>query len=217
MLSWSHSRNVTQFQILFQHLLILSFDGLFIFRSNPSPPPTPREPSPPPKPDSTECHRSQSAIFTRNWNRGEGNSCARTDLYFKPVPDSKLARKREERIRKATAEREHDAMKAAISAAQANDAKMARLEMPGHPHHPPPPPPHIFGDPFAQHAAALANLSFQGSQMDRMELSRREQEMRAIVMSIAASPLTVTSSMRSPLGHGNPYGPPPGFTAHQVT
>lgn len=55
-------------------------------------PSTPREPSPPPKPDSTECHRSQSAIFTRNWNRGEGNSCARTDLYFKPVPDSKLAR-----------------------------------------------------------------------------------------------------------------------------
>ena len=71
----------------------------------------PREPSPPPKPDGSECHRSQSAIFTRMWNRGEGNSCSRTDMIFKPVPDSKLARKREERIRKAC-DRE-EAMKAA--------------------------------------------------------------------------------------------------------
>jgi hypothetical protein len=66
-------------------------------------------------------------------------------------------------------------MKAAISAAQANDAKMARLELPGHAHHPPPPPPHMFGDPFAQHAAALAGLTFPGSQMERMERERREQ------------------------------------------
>lgn len=44
----------------------------------------PREPSPPPKPDGSECHRSQSAIFTRMWNRGEGNSCSRTDMIFKP-------------------------------------------------------------------------------------------------------------------------------------
>ncbi len=157
---------------------------IIVFRSNPSPPPTPREPTPPPKPDSTECHRSQSAIFTRNWNRGEGNSCARTDLFFKPVPDSKLARKREERLRKATVEREQDAMKAAISAAQANDAKMARLEMAGHPHHPPPqqhgPPHNMFGDPFAQHAAALAGLGFPGSQMERMERERREQVCIAI-------------------------------------
>ena len=72
--------------------------------------------SPPPKPDGSECHRSQSAIFTRMWNRGEGNSCSRTDMIFKPVPDSKLARKREERIRKAT-DRE-DAMKAAADGAK---------------------------------------------------------------------------------------------------
>merc|ERR1719220_3432528 len=52
----------------------------------PPQPPPPREDSPPPKPDGSECHRSQSAIFTRQWNRGEGNSCSRTDLYFKPVP-----------------------------------------------------------------------------------------------------------------------------------
>ena len=45
--------------------------------------------------------------FLRHWNRGEGSSCARTDLTFKPVPDSKLARRREERIRRQ-ADRERD-------------------------------------------------------------------------------------------------------------
>lgn len=85
----------------------------------------PREPSPPPKPDGSECHRSQSAIFTRMWNRGEGNSCSRTDMIFKPVPDSKLARKREERIRKAS-DRE-EAMKAVENAGK---------RPPSHPGHP---------------------------------------------------------------------------------
>ena len=60
-----------------------------------------RGPSPEPKIEDSECHRSQSAIFLRHWFRGEYNSCARTDLTFKPVPDSRLARKREERARKA--------------------------------------------------------------------------------------------------------------------
>lgn len=45
--------------------------------------------------------------FLRHWNRGEGSSCARTDLTFKPVPDSKLARRREERLRRQ-AERDRD-------------------------------------------------------------------------------------------------------------
>lgn len=45
--------------------------------------------------------------FLRHWNRGDYNSCARTDLTFKPVPDCKLARKREERIRKQ-AEKERE-------------------------------------------------------------------------------------------------------------
>lgn len=49
--------------------------------------------------------------FLRHWNRGEFNSCARTDLTFKPVPESKLARKREERARKA-AEKEREETKA---------------------------------------------------------------------------------------------------------
>lgn len=43
----------------------------------------------------------------RHWNRGDYNSCTRTDLTFKPVPDSKLARKRDERLRKQ-AERERE-------------------------------------------------------------------------------------------------------------
>lgn len=67
----------------------------------------PRGPSPEPRIEDTECHRSQSAIFLRHWNRGDYNSCTRTDLTFKPVPDSKLARKREERLRKQ-AERERE-------------------------------------------------------------------------------------------------------------
>ncbi|XP_044741300.1 arginine-glutamic acid dipeptide repeats protein isoform X4 [Chrysoperla carnea] len=67
----------------------------------------PRGPSPEPKIEDTECHRSQSAIFLRHWNRGDFNSCTRTDLTFKPVPDSKLARKREERLRKQ-AEKERE-------------------------------------------------------------------------------------------------------------
>ncbi|KAL1464986.1 hypothetical protein WDU94_004584 [Cyamophila willieti] len=66
-----------------------------------------RGPSPEPKIEDSECHRSQSAIFLRHWNRGDYNSCCRTDLTFKPVPDSKLARKREERLRKQ-AERERE-------------------------------------------------------------------------------------------------------------
>ncbi|XP_015781470.1 arginine-glutamic acid dipeptide repeats protein [Tetranychus urticae] len=73
------------------------------------PPHISRGPSPELKIDDSECHRSQSAIFLRHWNRGD-NSCARTDLTFKPVPDSQLARKREERARKAV-EKEREEQK----------------------------------------------------------------------------------------------------------
>lgn len=78
---------------------------------------SPRGPSPEPRIEDSECHRSQSAIFLRHWNRGENNSCTRTDLMFKPVPDSKLARKREERSRKQ-AEREREERDRAAAAAQ---------------------------------------------------------------------------------------------------
>ncbi|RLU27449.1 hypothetical protein DMN91_001253 [Ooceraea biroi] len=78
---------------------------------------SPRGPSPEPRLEDSECHRSQSAIFLRHWNRGENNSCTRTDLMFKPVPDSKLARKREERSRKQ-AEREREERDRAAAAAQ---------------------------------------------------------------------------------------------------
>ncbi|XP_023225792.1 arginine-glutamic acid dipeptide repeats protein-like isoform X5 [Centruroides sculpturatus] len=76
-----------------------------------------RGPSPEPKVEDTECHRSQSAIFLRHWNRGDCNSCARTDLTFKPVPDSCLARKREERARKA-AEKEREENKAKLGVSE---------------------------------------------------------------------------------------------------
>lgn len=66
-----------------------------------------RGPSPETKPDDTECHRSPSAIFVRRQDRGDYNSCTRTDLEFKPVPGSMLFRKREERDRKL-AERERE-------------------------------------------------------------------------------------------------------------
>ncbi len=115
------------------------------------PPMIPREPSPPPKPDGSECHRSQSAIFTRMWNRGEGNSCSRTDMIFKPVPDSKLARKREERVRKAN-DRE-EAMKVA------EHAKRIHHDLPaGHPGAVPPPgaPSHPLFSPTSTAAAAAA-------------------------------------------------------------
>lgn len=88
-----------------------------------------RGPSPDPKVEDSECHRSQSAMyvsmyqrlcrlilfltsnsFLKHWNRGDFNSCARTDLTFKPVPDSQLARRREERARKA-ADKEREEQK----------------------------------------------------------------------------------------------------------
>lgn len=51
---------------------------------------------------------NSSNRFVRRCDRGDYNSCTRTDLEFKPVADSKLARKREERDRKlAEKEREH--------------------------------------------------------------------------------------------------------------
>ncbi|XP_076365312.1 uncharacterized protein LOC143254286 isoform X5 [Tachypleus tridentatus] len=59
----------------------------------------------------TECHRSQSAIFLRRYTNGlEFSSCARTDLIFKPVPGSTLARKREERVRKAEEKEKEDSI-----------------------------------------------------------------------------------------------------------
>ena len=155
----------------------------------PPPPPqpqVPREPSPPPKPDGSECHRSQSAIFTRVWNRGEGNSCSRTDMIFKPVPETKLYRKREERLRKAQ-EREENA-KAEAAAKRA-----------------PPPPgmqPHpLFSptDPFGRGAPGMHHRVGGGHfpppppSHISSEIERREQEQRRILSG----------------GSGGPGGPPP--------
>ena len=116
-------------------------------------PPVPRPASPPPKVDGSECHRSQSAIFTRHWNRGENNSCARTDLHFKPVPDSTLARKRDDRLRKAQIEREETNFR--MAHAQAQQEAMAKLNAARmDPHNP-------FADPFAAAAAAAHHLRGQ--------------------------------------------------------
>ncbi|KAF7493019.1 Arginine-glutamic acid dipeptide repeats protein [Sarcoptes scabiei] len=95
-----------------------------------------RGPSPEPKIEDSECHRSQSAIFLRHWNRGEYNSCARTDLTFKPAPDSQLSRKREERARKA-AEKEREEHKKNEKAEmksqqQQQQANIAAAENAGH-------------------------------------------------------------------------------------
>lgn len=64
------------------------------------PPVQPQAISPEPRIDGSECHRSQSAVFLRHWNRGEHNSCARTDMTFRPPSGSSLARRRDERIRR---------------------------------------------------------------------------------------------------------------------
>ncbi|XP_046421648.1 arginine-glutamic acid dipeptide repeats protein-like isoform X5 [Neodiprion fabricii] len=100
----------------------------------PEEPPSPRGPSPEPQMEDSECHRSQSAIFLRHWNRGENNSCTRTDLTFKPVPDSKLARKREERTRK---EREREAERERDRAAAQQVRKMSTPEKQPEPCKPP--------------------------------------------------------------------------------
>lgn len=78
---------------------------------------SPRGTTPEARIEDSECHRSHSAIFLRHWNRGENNSCTRTDMVFKPVPNSKLARKRDERSRKQ-AEREREEQDRAAAAAQ---------------------------------------------------------------------------------------------------
>lgn len=170
-------------------------------------PPAPREPSPPPKIDGSECHRSQSAIFTRQWNRGEGNSCSRTDLSFKPVPDSELARKREERLRKAN-ERE-DALKAAAHA-QEQAAKVARMEINpfdpfsrmtpnpggGHP-----------GQPQQQQQQQHPGMSF-GNHMSELERMERDRAQFMAAAAAARSPYPGPPGTPGP-GQGYP-GPPPG-------
>ncbi|XP_045161386.2 arginine-glutamic acid dipeptide repeats protein-like isoform X2 [Mercenaria mercenaria] len=57
-------------------------------------------PGPVPTPCNKEVLRSKTAIFIKLLNRGEHNSCSRCDLMFKPLPDSKLAKKREDREKK---------------------------------------------------------------------------------------------------------------------
>ena len=128
----------------------------------PSSPPSPgsREPSPEPRVEDVECHRSQSAIFVRHLNRGEGNSCSRTDLYFKPVSDSKLARKREERLRKQAEREEKERTGGNISRSSLPSPSLNRSHGPG-------PSPGLSIGPGSY-----------SSLQDRMEIDRMEKEKR---------------------------------------
>ena len=122
--------------------------------------PSSREPSPEPRVEDVECHRSQSAIFVRHLNRGEGNSCSRTDLYFKPVSDSKLARKREERLRKQAEREEKERNGGNISRSSLPSPSLNRSHGPG-------PSPGLSIGPGSY-----------SSLQDRMEIDRMEKEKR---------------------------------------
>ncbi|XP_074653813.1 uncharacterized protein LOC141907971 isoform X2 [Tubulanus polymorphus] len=71
--------------------------------SPPSSPEPCRTPSPGPDPISVneQIHNSKTALFIKILSRGETNSCSRCDVVFKPLPESKLSRKREERAKRA--------------------------------------------------------------------------------------------------------------------
>ena len=123
----------------------------------PEPATTPISPGPPSpelKLEDVECHRSQSAIFVRHYNRGEGNSCSRTDLYFKPVPDSKLARKREERLRKLE-EKERSGSSASSHPGMSPGLNRRHGPSPGH----------------------VTPGSFNIHELDRLEREKREREL----------------------------------------
>jgi len=145
----------------------------------PEQPPSPvspgicREPEPEPEPrvEDVECHRSQSAIFVRHLNRGEGNSCSRTDLYFKPVPDSKLARKREERLRKhAEKEEKERGVSGNISRSSLPSPSLGRAG-----HRPGPSPGLSITGPSAG-PGAYSSLHDR-IELDRMEKEKREREL----------------------------------------
>ena len=133
-----------------------------VLEPEPEPPNTPHSPGPPSpelKIEDTECHRSQSAIFVRHYNRGEGNSCSRTDMYFKPVPDSKLARKREERLRRQE-EKDRKQEERSTSSAGSHPGMS-----PGLGRRPGPSPGHVTPGSYNIH------------ELDRLEREKREREL----------------------------------------
>ena len=141
-------------------------------------PSTSREPSPEPRVEDVECHRSQSAIFVRHLNRfyyllllllpillhrGEGSSCSRTDLFFRPVPDSKLARKREERQRKVAEREEKERGGGSRSSLPSPSLRVA---------HRPGPSPGLASHPGGGYSSLHDRM-----EMDRMEKEKREREL----------------------------------------
>ncbi|XP_031587289.1 arginine-glutamic acid dipeptide repeats protein isoform X1 [Oreochromis aureus] len=111
-----------------------------------SPPSPPRSPSPEPTIINMASHASQSARFIKHLDRGY-NSCARTDLFFTPLPSSKLAKKREEAVEKARREaelsarqererekdrereREREADRSARASSSSHDSRMSEAHM----------------------------------------------------------------------------------------
>ncbi|CAG5128774.1 unnamed protein product, partial [Candidula unifasciata] len=59
-------------------------------------------PGPTPTVCNREIYKSNSAIFVKVFDRGDRNQCSRTDFIFRPLPDSNLAKKREDRVRKSS-------------------------------------------------------------------------------------------------------------------
>ncbi|XP_028826274.1 arginine-glutamic acid dipeptide repeats protein [Denticeps clupeoides] len=108
-----------------------------------SPPPVRRSPSPEPTVVNSPSHSSQSGRFIKLLDRGY-NSCARTDLYFSPLPSSKLAKKREEaqeRSRKESEqstrqnkerERDRNSDKSLRASSLSHDSRMIEPSIPGH-------------------------------------------------------------------------------------
>ncbi|XP_028302242.1 arginine-glutamic acid dipeptide repeats protein isoform X2 [Gouania willdenowi] len=111
-----------------------------------SPPSPPRSPSPEPTVINMTSHASQSARFIKHLDRGY-NSCARTDLFFTPLPSSKLAKKREEAVERSRREaelsarqererekdkereREREADRAARASSSSHDSRMSDTQM----------------------------------------------------------------------------------------
>jgi len=151
-----------------------------VLEPEPEPATTPISPGPgPPSPElkieDVECHRSQSAIFVRHYNRGEGNSCSRTDLYFKPVPDSKLARKREERLRKQEEkERSHSSASSHPGVSPGLTRRMG--PSPGH------------STPGAYNVHELDRLEREKRERELAEHRDRENRMREELMRRGAMP-----------------------------
>lgn len=87
------------------------------------------EPPRSPEPEATivnePIHKSKNAMFIKHWNRG-WNSCSRCDFEFNPLPDSKLAKKREaQRLRRRSSS---NSMNTSLSSSIKDERDMLKEE-----------------------------------------------------------------------------------------